>query len=461
MSKFKTNEDYFAYSKTLSVIPTEDVILLLEQSKIRIPYYVHRFLLRETIYPKVFQNKLYATYSDELKYRLRGFNDYSIYLLEKLIDDYHLDFDAAKYKENFFNFLFLNRDQFQLKNHFFDELDKLKFKYTVDFEKINYKEFIRLFETILFEPTGYLDGVSLKILKDVLVHSCTLGDLRGLGEKYGVKVPRRINKSKLVEILAARFRLSPEESTLLNDKSVLELEIYAKEKGFNISIDLKKSDMVEYMIYDLKLYHKEVAKDPYSYQIPLVSDLDSVKIDTISFEANDQDIPVVETEEDVQPIPEAAKEEDDLFQQPSLPIQKEEVIETPPVEEPTVLKKEPIKEEEQPIQEEPKEVEKPTPKKSKKQEEPAFAKAEPAMTTPAPVVQAVAPEEITSQEKELLDEKIQQIIKRYKKRRRNRRIGLVALFVILLAILGFAMYIYLYYVNTGNFPAWFPSFLLG
>ncbi len=131
----------------------------------------------------------------------------------------------------------------------------------------------------------------------MLVHSCTLGDLRGLGEKYGVKVPRRINKGRLIDILAARFRLTQEEAELLDDKSVLELEIYAKEKGFQISIDLKKSDMVEYIIYDLKMYHKEVVKDNHNYQIPLATDAEAVQIDAIEFQTNDQDIQVVETEE--------------------------------------------------------------------------------------------------------------------------------------------------------------------
>ncbi len=80
-----------------------------------------------------------------------------------------------------------------------------------------------------------------------MLTSYTLGDLKALGEKYDVKIPRRINKTKLIEILQAKFKLSADETELLETKSVLELEIYAKEKGFKISIDLKKTDMIEYM----------------------------------------------------------------------------------------------------------------------------------------------------------------------------------------------------------------------
>ncbi len=457
MSKFKSIGEYFAYSKTLSVIPTEDVIQLLKNFQIKVPFYAHRFILRETIYPKVFQNKLYQTYSDELKYRLRGYNDYSIYLLEKLIKDYNIDFDAAKYKENFFNFLFLNKDIYGLKNNFYDELDKLKFKYTVDFEKIKYQNFIDMFTTILYEPSGYLDGVSLKILKDVLVHSCTLGDLRGLGEKYGVKIPRRINKTKLVEILAARFRSTAEETLLLNEKSVLELEIYAKEKGFNISIDLKKSDMVEYLIFDLKMYYQEVQKDNHSYQIPLISDLDSVKIDTIQFETNDQDIPVNEIEPEIKinDVLSLEEEQEILTEQLSF---SEEVIPASDIED----KKSPL-----PMDDSESNIENTNAPEPRVVENTIIQPATPEPMKIPPIIEPtsvpiVSKEIITvsDEEKELLDEKINIIIRKYKKHRRNRRIWLTILFITSFLILGFIGYSYLYYtvINPNTLPFGIPVF---
>lgn len=470
MSRFKTDEDYFAYAKTLSVIPTEDLLTLLNHFKIKIPTYIHRFVLRETIYPKVFQPKLYQSYTDELKYRLRGFNDYSIYLLEKLIGDYNLDFDAAAYKEIFFNLLFLNRDLYGLKNSFFDDLEKLKYKYAVDFEKINYHDFITQFQTSIYEPKGYLDGVSLKILKEVLVHSCTLGDLKGLGEKYGVKVPRRINKGKLIEILAARFRLTKEEAKLLDDKSVLELEIYAKEKGFNISIDLKKSDMVEYIIYDLNLYHQEVQKDNHNYQIPAVMDMDSIKIDAIQFQADDQKIPTIEEEGDVTPEPEkivAVEEEIEVLTPAKQPPKQEapqETVkpETKPAPEvvPTEVagpepEPEPVVEENEP---EPEPEPLPEPEPVKEKEKPAPQK----LPEKVQIIEEPKPEEMafTSEEKELLDEKINLIIKKYHKRRRRRRFWTIFLIVLLALIIGFVGYCYVYYnfIDQGNLPFNLPVF---
>ena len=455
MGKLKTNEDYFAYSKTLTAIPSEDLSQLLVNHKIRIPYYVHRFILKETIYSKVFQNKLYSTYTDELKYRLRGYHEYSLFLLEKLITDFNLDFDAAKYKEILFDLLFLNRDLYSIKDSFINDLEKLKYKYAVDFEKISYADFRKFFSGVFFEPTGYLDGVNLGIIKDVMIHSSTLGDLKGLGEKYGVKIPRRINKTQLIDILVARFRLTEDEIVLLNSKSVLELEIYAKEKGFNISIDLKKSDMMEYLVFSLNLYHQEKTKDNHNYQIPLGADIDSVQVESIQFEANDQDIPVTELEEEPKTVVETKADVDEEVQPVIVP--KEEVEE---VKEPEVVKEKEIVEE--PVVEPVKEVE-------SEKEEPVLEEApetEPvvpivpqALPKEQPYRKAEEPLDFTDEEKALLDEKINQIIKKYNKKRHRKLFWTIVLLSLLGIVLLGAGYIALYYfyISPGEFPFGLPD----
>ncbi len=440
MAKFKTNEDYFAYSKTLTAIPAEDLAALLVNHKIRIPYYIHRFVLKETMYSKVFLNKLYSTYTDELKYRLRGYHEYSLFLLEKLITDFNLDFDAAKYKEILFDLLFLNRDIYTLKDSFINDLEKLKYKYAVDFEKISYSDFRKHFSGVFFEPSGYLDGVNLSIIKDVMIHSSTLGDLKGLGDKYGVKIPRRINKTQLIDILAARFRLTEEELVLLNSKSVLELEIYAKEKGFNISIDLKKSDMIEYLVFSLGLYHQEKTKDLHNYQIPLGSDIDAVQVEAIQFETNDQDIPVIVVEEEVkEPIVEVKEE----IKTPEPVVEEVEEVVIP---EPVVIQ-EPVQPEPEPEVEPEIELEPiVTPVVQKKPTEEPFRKAS-------------EPLDFTDEEKALLDEKINQIIKKYNKKRHRKLFWTITLLSLLGIVLLGAGYIVLYnfVISPGDFPFGLPN----
>ncbi len=463
MGKFKTNEDYFAYSKTLTAIPSEDLAQLLESHKIKIPFYIHRFALKETLYAKVFQTQLYQTYTDELKYRLRGYGEYSLFLLEKLISDFNLDFDAAKYKEIIFDLLFLNRDLYQIKDTFLTDLEKLKYKYAVDFEKIAYLDFMKSFKNIYFEPSGYLDGVNLGIIKDVMIHSSTLGDLRGLGEKYGVKIPRRINKTQLVEILTKRFRLQEEEITLLNTKSVLELEIYAKEKGFNISIDLKKSDMIEYLVYSLNLYHQEIMKDIHDYRIPLTAELDAVKIDAIEFEQNDQDIPVEGYEpkqvvkEEVPPVVTENVEEEPVV---IVPITQEEEVQ--PLPEPVLIEEvvEPVENKKVEEVVEPVKTVEPAPVAKVVEEpkkEPCLEEARSQQVQKVSEAPVKKPEEVldfSEEEKALLDEKINQIIKKYNKKRHKKVFWTVFFSIILGVILLAVGYsaLYYFYLTPGNLP---------
>jgi len=478
MGKFKTNEDYFAYSKTLTAIPSTDLANLLVNHKIRIPYYIHRFTLKETIYSKVFQNKLYQTYTDELKYRLRGYHEYSLYLLEKLITDFNLDFDSAKYKEILFDLLFLNRDLYGIKDSFLSDLEKLKYKYAVDFEKISYHDFLRSFTGVFYEANGYLDGVNLGILKDVMIHSSTLGDLRGLGEKYNVKIPRRINKTQLVEILTARFRLTEEEIILLNSKSVLELEIYAKEKGFHISIDLKKSDMIEYLVFSLGFYHLELQKDAHNYQIPMAAELDAVQIDAIQFEKNDQDIPVENYEPDPikehktvlvnEPVQEALKpafeaapiEEEVVLMKPE-PLKAAEPVRQPePVKVVEPIKIEPLREE--PVQEEPiqhKPVRNAVVEEAKAIEEPEIDIKPITLKQEERAVRKIDDNlDFSDEEKALLDEKINLIIKKYNKKR-HTKVFWTALFLTVLGLIilaaGYAA-IYYFYISPGTLPFGLP-----
>ena len=471
MSKFKTNEEYFQYAKTLAVIPTEDLVRLFQNYQLKFPTQFHRFVLQETIYPKVFQSQLYNSYTDELKYRLRGFKDYSLFLLEKLIKDYNLVFDAARYKEIFFNLLFLNREMYQLRDNFFKDLEKLKYKYAVDFEKLDYDTFMKLFQNLIYEQPSFIDGVHIKKLKEVLVHSCTLGDLRSLGERYSVKIPRRINKNQLIDILVSRFQLNEEQSLELASKSVLDLEIYAKENGFKISIDLKKTDMVEYILFAKNLFHIELQKDMHDYKIPHTDDLDSVKFEDqnfMTFEEVETPIPTVYQEEDVvtpalEPVvvkqEEKAPEVEVVVVPEQIHEEKPEDLILEPTEEPTemaeqVISEQPLDQVEQ-VQET---TEKSVPATEMKTEAEKKPEVEKKPARLVEVEDSIEPKSFTEEEQILLDDKINQIIKRYKVSKRRRRFWLAITWILLFLLFGCGIYLALYYfvVTPGQFPPLFP-----
>lgn len=419
MSKFKSNEEFFDFSKLLLVIPLQDIINLLVKYEVKLPLYVHRFLLKETIRQEVFNEPLYSTYTDELKFRLRGYDNFSIYLLEKLINDYNLNFSLPRYKEMMLNLLFVNKEALVIKNNFFNDLEQLKHNYTVDLEVMKYSEFYQAIQKILYEQPGFLDGISIHDWDEDMLTSYTLGDLKALGEKYNVKIPRRINKTKLIEILQAKFKLSSDETELLETKSVLELEIYAKEKGFKISIDLKKTDMIEYMKYALGMYNNYPKDDFFDYHIPVFSDAEAVEED------------IVEEVIEETYIPEEVHDEvEEVIIQPV----KEEIIEETVKEEKVEEVKKEVKEE---VKEEVKKVVEPTEPESELTdiEIPDELETEPTLSDT---------NILSQEEKELLDEKINLIIKKYYKRRRTRRVIWTIVIIVLLAVAGWAGYEYLW-----------------
>lgn len=438
MGKFKTKEEYFTFSKRLVVIPTEDIKKLFLKFKLKLPLYVHNFLLRETIRSKVFEEKLYNTYSDELKYRLRGYDHLSIYPLEKLIEKYNLDFELARYKELLFDMMFVNKNHLNLKNSFINELEQLQHNYTVDLEVMKYSDFYELIQDLFYQAQGYLDGVKRTDFDDELLNSYTLGDLKALGKKYDVNVPRRINKAKLIEILTAKFKLTKDESELLAKKSVLDLEIYAKEKGFKISIDLKKQDMIEYIEFALGMYHKKAEEDEFSYDIPIESREEEVVGDI------EEEETVLEPEPEVVVVPVEEEIEEEVVPEPEPEPEPQKELEPEPAPEPEP-QKEPEPEPE-PITEDIV-----LPEEPKKDD----TIAEPLME-PTPTDESI----LSEQEKELLDEKINQIIKKFYKKRRRRRIIWTTVIILIVLILAFVGYSYYYYTigNPGNLPFGLPIF---
>ena len=456
MAKFKTKEDFFDFSKLLVVIPIDDLVNLMVRHEVKLPLYVHRFLLKETIRPQVFAEKLYGSFSDEQKFRLRGYDNYSIFKLEKMIHDYNLDFDLAKYKEMMLNLLFVNKEALVIRSFFFNDLEQLKHNYTVDLERMSYDSFMEIFKKMLYEQDGFLDGVSLEDWTEEVLTSYTLGELKELGLKYKVKIPRRINKGKLIEILSAKFKLSVDEKELLETKSVLELEIYAKERGFKISIDSKKTDMIEYLKYSLEMYDQYPKDDFFDYDIPLASDEEAVEEDLVEEveeiqeevyipeEVHDEiDEPVVEKEEPVVPEETIIEDLDEVEEE--IPV--EEIYEEEPVEEdieePVVVEE--VKEEKpvEPV----KEVKKEEKKAKKEKVEEEVKEEEKDIEIPEALIEepSLADSSLLSpEEKELLDEKINVIIKKYYKKRRRRRTIWTIVIILILAVGAWAAYTYLW-----------------
>ena len=106
------------------------------------------------------------------------------------------------------------------------------------------------------EPYGF-DGVDEKAFYQALEHGATLDEIRALGKRYQLDIPRRIKKDELVDIIIKRGTHAPPKLELMK-KNTLALEQYAKEQALHVSIELKKTDMIAYLADHLKQYQTRI-----------------------------------------------------------------------------------------------------------------------------------------------------------------------------------------------------------
>ncbi|MCR5741955.1 MAG: hypothetical protein K6G38_05825, partial [Gammaproteobacteria bacterium] len=253
-------------AKLYEKVSTEELVQVFKDNHIYLPDFVDRFLLVNFFKKYVFDKEVYEGYTDEFKYRLKNFDkSFSIYLVEETDREHNYSLHPYEYKNLLMRFYFLNEDKFQKSIAFEKALKKLEGKNSgaqENFEKLRFHV-----RELFYTPKGYLDGIALSALKEAVSQTYTLGQIKGLGEKYGVNVPRRMNKAQLIDLLAARFRLTDEEKAVLQPKPILEITQYSKEKGFKISTDLKKEDMVEFIVFSLNKYNEDTEKDLFNYDI--------------------------------------------------------------------------------------------------------------------------------------------------------------------------------------------------
>ncbi len=257
MAKRKKNEDFiYLYSKKVkitklvqdfTVIPSVEIVKYLLNKEIYLPNYLHKALIRKNIAPAIATGESNNTFSDEMQHRLKWFDKFTIFQLERLASGYQLAINVTEYKKDFWDIIIRNRTELGINNLEFVKLQNLTLKYARE-EQESFESMSSEFKKVYFEPDGYFDGTIIEDAKEVLVNATTLTEIRDLGKIYGVEIPRRINKKQLVDIVAIKLNMDDEKRQEISKKSILEIERYAKRRKVNVSIELKKNDMIEYIL---------------------------------------------------------------------------------------------------------------------------------------------------------------------------------------------------------------------
>jgi len=257
MAKNKKAEDYiFLYNKKekisklvkdFTVIPSNEIVKYLLNKEIYLPNYLHKALIRKNIAPAIADADSSNKFSDEMKFRLKWFDKFTIFQLERLASGYQLPINVTEYKKDFWDIIIRNRSELGINNLEFVKLQNLTLKYARESQE-SYESMMDEFRKVYFEPDGYFDGTNIEDAKEVLSNATTLSEIRDLGMRYDVDIPRRINKKQLIDIVSIKLGFDEEKKEEISKKSILEIERYAKRRKVNVSIELKKDDMIEYIL---------------------------------------------------------------------------------------------------------------------------------------------------------------------------------------------------------------------
>jgi hypothetical protein len=246
------NENQLKLNKLISDFSRVDgktVVTVLEKMNLTIPRLIRIKTLRQLLTPAVDKTLIdRSALADELCHRLSWFKDFSDTQLVNLFNQVNENQQLNQPYMTVFWTKVLN--YFNGLNVNLDELSNLV---NGDYEKLNNLEvFNEEINPILHDDQGCIDGLTQENFRVVVYHGSTTSEIRQIGLKYGVNVPKRLRKKTLLNIifteLEKRDELNPKLAETLTNKNIMVLERFAKDHDIKVSTELKKDEIIEYIL---------------------------------------------------------------------------------------------------------------------------------------------------------------------------------------------------------------------
>ena len=251
--------------KTIIYLPNTDIKKFFIELGLSIPRELRMYVLKENLREKVVETrKSRLTMADEINYRLSWFTEFSETQLENLI----VFFDDEQIFRNYLEDFWTDLLGYMVEKHVLADDIKRLYELSVQHVKKNglvlpnLKTYNQGLKDIFYDSFGRIDGLAPQKLRPVLYKSSTLGEIRDLGTKYGVNVPRRLKKNELAEIIINELKEDGKYTEELEKKikgmSVIVMQRYAVDHDIKASTELKKEEIIEYV-----LKHAEETKETY------------------------------------------------------------------------------------------------------------------------------------------------------------------------------------------------------
>jgi hypothetical protein len=245
--------------KTIIYLPQTEIKSYFVELGLTIPRELRIYVLKENLRLSVVETrKSRLTMADEINYRLSWFTEFSETQLENLMVFFNDERIFRNYLEDFWTDLLGYMVEKEVSPKELRRLYDLSVAHVkkngLDLPDI--KTYNRDLKDIFYDSFGRIDGLPLQKLRPVLYKSSTLTEIRDLGSKYGVNVPRRLKKNELADIIVNELKENGKYTEELDKKvhsmSVIVMQRFAIDNDIKASTELKKEEIIEYILKNAK-----------------------------------------------------------------------------------------------------------------------------------------------------------------------------------------------------------------
>ena len=231
-------------------LESKDICSFFKANNLIVPRKARMVAIKAVLDPQLRDPEVKKNLTDEVRYRLNFYKNYTETQLINVMATIINDDLKSQYLNEFWKTLISTQAEIKLTPEMLEELmNKGAALSPADEDFVVFNENLN---PIFADSDDQIDGISIEAFRATLVKSSTLPELRQIGAKFDIDVPRRIKKNQLVDIIVDELekteQYTEEEEAKLKKMSVLSLQRYAKEHKIKASIELKKEDIIEYII---------------------------------------------------------------------------------------------------------------------------------------------------------------------------------------------------------------------
>lgn len=315
----------------LANLAASQIVEYFNSINLKLPRVLNTAALRGVLNSKVVVAKT-LNLSDEMMYRLRFYPDFSEYQLQSFYRLVKEDGMDVVYKQNLFKVILMNAGLLNLSD---EQVTNLLNIVALPYE--DFDTFENLVLPLFYDFNKDFDGIRKETIVNVMRKSATSQDIRDLGKKYDISIPKRLKRDEMQvlieEGLRKQHKLTVEMKEKLDKLPIINLQRVAKQNGIKVSVDLKKEDLIAYLLNEVdkakfdtrpRLKYATDLGDGFVFDLAYVMEIEEIE----EFVKEEDGVSDVKVEEPVQVVEEVKVVE---------PVKEEPVVVEEKVEEPEVI----------------------------------------------------------------------------------------------------------------------------